>query len=330
MSNIKVDNLISMTGETINLQNQSQSKTYDMIDMFTTGWIPANETWSYLGAESPTFTMSVTGDVTTKHWAGQKVKLSQSQALTSYWTFDSNLTDSVGSNHGTAIGGAASGAGGKFNNGLTLNGSSQAVTLADVANLRPTGDFTVGFWINSSYVANHQYVIQNMISVTSNFYGFWIATAITTGYVSLTTGSGTPLISGNAFSGTVNVCNGSWHYVVVTVKNNWGQIYVDGVLDGSGHISSPVYYSTVGNSYSSIGANRQGVSTYSYWLSGKIDDLFFINGSVPNARDVQAKYVAATAQGTGLMSILPDKKMRLYTSGNLDIVGVIREVTSIT
>ena len=41
------------------------------------GWIPAGETWTYAGADDPTFTFKVNADVTGKYSAGMKIKLTQ-------------------------------------------------------------------------------------------------------------------------------------------------------------------------------------------------------------------------------------------------------------
>jgi len=41
------------------------------------GWIQAGETWTYSGADDPTFTFTIPGDKTTKYYAGMKIKLTQ-------------------------------------------------------------------------------------------------------------------------------------------------------------------------------------------------------------------------------------------------------------
>lgn len=42
-----------------------------------TGWIPAAESWVYASADSPTFTVTIQGDVSDKYWVGTRVKLTQ-------------------------------------------------------------------------------------------------------------------------------------------------------------------------------------------------------------------------------------------------------------
>lgn len=41
------------------------------------GWIPAEETWTYAGADDPTFTFTISGDKTGKYSVGMKIKLTQ-------------------------------------------------------------------------------------------------------------------------------------------------------------------------------------------------------------------------------------------------------------
>lgn len=41
------------------------------------GWVSAGETWTYAGADSPTFTFTISGDKTAKYYPGMKVKLTQ-------------------------------------------------------------------------------------------------------------------------------------------------------------------------------------------------------------------------------------------------------------
>jgi hypothetical protein len=42
------------------------------------GWIPVNEAWTYASADSPTFTFTVSGDLTNKYSPGMRIKLTQS------------------------------------------------------------------------------------------------------------------------------------------------------------------------------------------------------------------------------------------------------------
>lgn len=48
------------------------------------GWVAAGETWTYGSADDPTYTFTVSGDVTSKYSLGMKVRLSQSTGGTKY------------------------------------------------------------------------------------------------------------------------------------------------------------------------------------------------------------------------------------------------------
>ena len=44
------------------------------------GWIDANETWTYASADDPTYTFTISGDLTGKYSAGMRIKLTQTTA----------------------------------------------------------------------------------------------------------------------------------------------------------------------------------------------------------------------------------------------------------
>ncbi len=49
------------------------------------GWLAAGETWTYASADDPTYTLTISGDKTTKYYAGQRVKLDQTTGGTKYF-----------------------------------------------------------------------------------------------------------------------------------------------------------------------------------------------------------------------------------------------------
>lgn len=67
----------------------------------STGWIPVNESWTYTGADSPTFTFIVPSvDVTWKYQPGQRIRLTQTTGGTKYFiitavAFATNTTITV-------------------------------------------------------------------------------------------------------------------------------------------------------------------------------------------------------------------------------------------
>ena len=45
------------------------------------GWLSAGETWTYAGADSPSFTFTISGDKSTKYYPGMRIKLTQSSTV---------------------------------------------------------------------------------------------------------------------------------------------------------------------------------------------------------------------------------------------------------
>ena len=44
------------------------------------GWVASGETWTYASADDPTFTFTISGDLTTKYYPGMRIKLTQTSA----------------------------------------------------------------------------------------------------------------------------------------------------------------------------------------------------------------------------------------------------------
>ncbi len=70
------------------------------------GWIPANETWTYASADSPTFTFTIAADVTTKYSAGMKIKLTHGGS-TKYFIISKTPTYSAPDTTITVYGGTS-------------------------------------------------------------------------------------------------------------------------------------------------------------------------------------------------------------------------------
>ena len=111
-------------------------------------------------------------------------------------------------------------------------------------------------------------------------------------------------------TGTTDVADGTFHYIVWSYRNNYSQLYVDGVLEASGYTVTPTYAAT---NYVKIGCGNV-TGTNNNWLNGAIDDLFIINGYALDEKTIKAQYDAATAQGTSDITVT---KYFLVTSSTL-------------
>lgn len=285
MSVVKTNTIMSLTGETVNLQNQSGTKTIEVFNALQQGWIPLNDTFSY----SSTNTVTVPGDLTSTLSVGQKIRLQQpSQPLTSYWTFDTNYSDSVGANNGTGINGPGI-VTGKFGNCVSFNGA-QAISLPNSSELQPIGDFTLGFWVNTTTIG-YQIIFASCT---------WPSLFVLEGFIfGLDEYNHLQFHSDNGNTEAVFVVSKTalttnvWYHVVLTVKNKWIQIYINGQLDGESYQISRMYGG--GNSIyigcAHLDSNNVGP------FSGYIDDMFYIYNYALSEQNIREKYLSNSVQG---------------------------------
>ena len=84
--------------------------------ILNSGWISANETWTYASADTPTYTFTVAADVTTKYSAGMKIMFTQTQVK--YGIITAVSTFSGGNTTITVLMSMASAGGAVDNSGL--------------------------------------------------------------------------------------------------------------------------------------------------------------------------------------------------------------------
>jgi hypothetical protein len=190
---------------------------------------------------------------------------------------------------------------GKFGNALTLNGTNQALSITDATafHLGENGaNFTIGVWFKTSATGTVRYLFQNY-SQNSNTAGVAIAQN-GSNTLSVWFGNNTGTGVASALTGTTTITDGNWHQAVLSFSgtgNNFAQLYLDSKLEASGYMVTPVYAATT---YPRIGCSQRtpGGGNIEFF-SGQIDDLFLINGYALDEQTIKAKYDAATAQGTG-------------------------------
>lgn len=266
------------------------------------GWKAAPElTYSVSGtdATASTFVVTASGDVRDKFHPGTRVKDEQSQAISNYWTFDTNNADSKGSATMANIGTPTYTAG-KFGNALTLNGTNQALSITDAAafHLGASGaEFTIGVWFKTSNTGARKFIYQSFSRVSSPYYGITFEVTAANVIAAQTIPGAA---AGTVITGTTTVTDGNWHYAVWTFRNNYGQLYLDGKLEASGYMPTPVFNATT---HTRIGVLTEDGSTNASWFNGQIDDLFLINGYALDEQTIAAKYAAQTAQGTGDLTL---------------------------
>lgn len=297
------ENLTPSLSDAIELDDGVSSKFSTIANLLkvvstsnTNGWAADANTWSYSSVDSPTGVISINADMTSNIQKGMRIKYNQDQALTAYFPFDVNSTSTVGS-FTSADQNTPTYSAGKFSNALTLvAASSQAVNITDTALMKPTGEFTIGAWIKTSTLGTDKIIMQSF-NVVTNWYG-WDFAVTANNKISMQIGLGSSASAINII-GTTSVTDGNWHYVVATYRNNYAQVYVDGVLEASGYSPAPSYNAT---NYVRIGCLCIAGSN-SLFFNGQIDDLFIINGYALDEETIKAKYLASTAQGTSAITV---------------------------
>ena len=255
--------------------------------------------------------MTTPGNKLSKYSKGMKVSCQQNVSLTSYWPLVSNVNDAVGSNNGTAT--AVTYTSGLLGgNTATFNGTTSKIVLTDAASLRPAGDFTIGVWIKTSTTGVYQGIYQAYADA-SNMTG--IVFAINpSNLLYFSTAPNTGASTNSTLTGSINPCDGNWHYAEITLRQNWGQMYIDGKLNASGYMYTPAYSSV----YERIGCTNNSGSDMGFF-NGQIGDLFIISGSsgttatggyALDEQTIANQYALQVAQGASAIAVT---KMFLLT-----------------
>lgn len=261
------------------------------------GWIADANTWSFSSADSPTGIISINADMTQLLYEKMRISITQDQALTAYFPLDASSTP-FGAFFTTDT--AMTYTSGKFSGAATFNGTTSKIVVTDASLLKPTGDFTLGCWFKTSTtgVAKSIFISYSANTAIAGFYVRVTAANVLTFGIGKNTGT-TLGADYSAITGTTVVTDGSWHYVVFTFRNNFIQIYLDGVLETSGYSFAPAY---AGTNYVRIGSHADA-GTDNAFFNGQIDDLFLINGYALDEITIRAKYLANTSQGPNNFSL---------------------------
>lgn len=208
--------------------------------------------------------------------------------LSSYWKFDDNLNDTVGSNNLTAVGSPVY-ASGKVNNGIDLErGSSQYVYVADTATLEPGSAFSIVAWVKiESTSAGAAYVIASKGTSTGNQRSFVFKVSNANSLVLQLSSAG------SSFNGDVSVSwtevTGTWVQLAVTFSSGSVKFYVNGAQQGSTQTSA---ISSVYNGTGRFGFGADNLSgTPSDFFDGMIDEAGFWQAAKTDA-DILRAYQA--------------------------------------
>ena len=191
--------------------------------------------------------------------------LAVSDGLISYWSFDGNATDSVGSNNGTVNGATlTSGIKGLLNTAYSFNaGSNQYINFSNV--LGTSNNLTVVAWIYPSSVSGMQEIVSKWNNGNAGDFHFYLNGNHL--YMARNSTPGTSAVSGAILS------SNTWYQVAGVYDGTNMTLYVNGTQSGSPQVSNSESPSSVNFL---VGA-YYNLSSLSSFFSGSIDSVRIYN-----------------------------------------------------
>ena len=190
-------------------------------------------------------------------------------SLVGYWAFENNVANDLSGNgnNGTLVA-SPSFTTGIAGNAISLNGSSQFVTLTDTTGLKPT-NITVSAWYQSAapVSANPQIIFDHQ--ATTPFYGYQLGVSATGQAFFSVKGTGA---MATATGSTIMVAN-QWYHIVGTYNGTTTTVYVNGLSDGTSVANTGNIDYTVSVT-PTIGCRVGGGSAF---VNGQIDELQIYN-----------------------------------------------------
>lgn len=243
-----------------------------------------------------------------------------SEALIHHWKLDGNATDSVGSAHGTAQGGAGYTAG-RFGQAVSLDGVDDSISTATLGNaVIPSTAYTLMAWVFwDGANGSRGYIAGGQNSGTSGEV-FTMGKAANGSdrilFLNLLPDGG----QGNsvAESPAATISTGAWHHVAYTVDGSTGTtLYVDGSPVGTNptrttHTASTTVFH-IGNNPNTTAPNP---------FDGLIDDVAVFSGvlsatQINNARNAGAENFNSNSIPPMIVAKAPDGTSGVYPATNL-------------
>ena len=236
------------------------------------------------------------------------VSATPTNGLVARWRFDETgggtaTDDSATANHGMLISGPTRGTG-VVGTGLTLNGSSQYVSLPYSLHRWLGRATTFTFWIKTTAVGNTGNVVTNpQVTGAIDGEGYQQDWGVldSAGHIGLAMREGWSTTAQALYS-TAAVNNGQWHHISMTRDPATGtaQIYVDGALSTSGTLRTGLRYAP---RLRDLGRGMNFSSGYGY-LNGSLDDVRVYN-QVLSAAEVTAVFTDSSIPPTPPANVGP-------------------------
>jgi hypothetical protein len=224
-----------------------------------------------------------------------KTRLQGLASLKAYFQFDfaipgvTELIDNSGNSHNlTDIGDPAEDASGKFGDAVALDGND-AYSITDHADLKPTGNFTIGAWFKTSTTGVQQTIFASY-SENPNVKGVMLYIDANN-HLTCVVGYSSNYYY---FTGATVVTDGNWHFGVLTWNGATLKIFLDGYEEVRlAATSAPAYDAT---NYVRVGC-RNYTGTNILFFTGSLDDVFLLNGEALHADEIRKIYEGTISVG---------------------------------
>lgn len=207
--------------------------------------------------------------------------------LVGYWKLDEpsgSAIDSSGiGNTGTIVGAVT--APGKHGTAIQFSGTNDRVTIPDATSINAATDLTVSAWINPSALlsaSSHEYnELVNKGTYNSKGYLLYFGKAGGLLNFQWSWSGGTSSVVSQNFTYAAN----TWYHITATLNNTSGKIYINGVLNNAGAVTTPM--SSSSGVQMVIGNDSAG--TYGGQFPGTIDEVRVYNRALSES-EVRALY----------------------------------------
>lgn len=199
----------------------------------------------------------------------------------------------------------------------SLDGSTDAFSIADHSDFKPTGNFTVGAWIKTGITDTNRHEIigsSNADGSKSSGIDLEISTGHKARFVSQRNSGFVQGTDYQEIVGATQIDDGRWRWIVATWDGSNLNLYVNGLSDATAvaWANAPVYNAT---NYVRIGCIGSGGSN-SLFFNGNLDEVFLVNGTAWTAAQVASYYKTYLDGATNLKAYYKFENNANDSSGN--------------
>jgi len=224
------------------------------------------------------------GDITTLYNSGSGLAYGSLTAglltdLVSYWAFDETNGDAADS-HGanTLTNNAVTFSAAKIDNGAVFNGTSNYLSIADDATLKPTGPFSVSFWAKTSDASGSNYpTVFQSYSQNTAVAGFEIMKSATSQKLRFVVGKNTGTVLNTDYAealSTSTINDGNWKHFVCVYNGSNIVVYTNGSAGTPTTWTGGIAYKAT--NYVRVGSNNL-TGTDQYFWNGSLDEVSLWN-----------------------------------------------------